>query len=175
MATLVLDASVFLSWLFPDEENEWSRSVVLGLRKEDRAVVPAHWTVEVANGLLVGYRRKRIKSGQSTEFLDQLATIPIEIEAALPLQQMKWVVAMADSHSLTVYDAMYLELALRRNASLGTSIVPFARQLIQSALFYSDNSIVIGTEISRRIRRRWRLCRAGCPCWRRQRCRDLCF
>jgi predicted nucleic acid-binding protein len=120
MATLVLDASVFLSWLFPDEENDWSKALVLGLREEDRVVVPAHWPVEIANGLLVGYRRKRIKAGQSAEFLDQLATIPIEIEGALSLQEMKRVVALAEKHALTVYDAMYLDLALRRIAALGT-------------------------------------------------------
>jgi predicted nucleic acid-binding protein len=120
MATLVLDASVFLSWLFPDEENDWSKALVLGPRQEDRVVVPAHWPVEIANGLLVGYRRKRIKAGQTSEFLDQLTTIPIEIEAALSLHEMKRVVAIADQHALTVYDAMYLELALRKIAVLGT-------------------------------------------------------
>lgn len=68
MATLVLDASVFLSWLFPDEENEWSKQLVRDLGEEDRVVVPAHWLVEIANALLVGSRRKRIKTEQMLRF-----------------------------------------------------------------------------------------------------------
>lgn len=120
MAMLVLDASAFLSWLFPDEENQWSKNLVVGLRSEDRVVVPAHWTSEIANGLLIGSRRKRIKPGQSAEFLDQLATIQIEVESPLSLHEMKRVVALAEKYALTVYDAMYLDLALRRNAALGT-------------------------------------------------------
>jgi predicted nucleic acid-binding protein len=120
MAALVLDASVFLSWLFPDEENEWSKALVRGLREENRIVVPAHWPVEISNGLLVGCRRKRIKSEQIPEFLDQLAKLPVEIESAMPLADAKRVVTLAEKHSLTVYDAAYLDLAQRRNLALGT-------------------------------------------------------
>jgi predicted nucleic acid-binding protein len=97
MAALVLDASVFLSWLFPDEENEWSKALVRGLREENRIVVPAHWPVEISNGLLVGCRRKRIKSEQIPEFLDQLAKLPVEIESAMPLADAKRVVTLAES------------------------------------------------------------------------------
>src|SRR5579862_5994912 len=117
---LVLDASVFLSWLFPDEENDWSKAFVLGLRDEDRIVVPAHWTVEIANGLLVGYRRKRIKAPQIDEYLDQLSKIPIDVEPNLSLSEAKRVVALGEKHSLTVYDATYLDLAQRRGLAIGT-------------------------------------------------------
>ena len=119
MAKLVLDASVFLSWLFPDEENEWSKSLVEGLRN-DRIVVPAHWTTEIANGLLVGYRRKRINRAQIDGYLDQLAVLPIEAESPLSVGETKRVVSLSDKHGLTVYDAMYLDVAQRRNLALGT-------------------------------------------------------
>jgi predicted nucleic acid-binding protein len=120
MATLVLDASVFLSWLFPDEENEWSKALVQGLRERDRIVVPAHWAVEISNGLLVGYRRKRIAIEQITEFLDQLAKFPVEIEPTLSLEEAKRVIALGEKHSLTVDDATYLDLAQRKRLALGT-------------------------------------------------------
>ena len=81
MAKLVLDASVFLSWLFPDEENDWSKALVQGLHEDDGIVVPAHWITEIANGLLIGFRRKRIKAEQISEYLDELATIPIKFES----------------------------------------------------------------------------------------------
>ena len=114
MATLVLDASVFLSWLFPDEENEWSKQLVFNLGEEDRVVVPAHWLVEIANALLVGSRRKRIKTEQIAAFLGQLAIIPVEIESALSLEDAERVAALGAKHSLSAYDAAYLDLALRK-------------------------------------------------------------
>jgi len=120
MATLVLDASVFLSWLFPDEENEWSKQLVRDLGEEDRVVVPAHWLVEIANALLVGSRRKRIKTEQIAAFLGQLAIIPVEIESALSLEDAERVAALGAKHSLSAYDAAYLDLALRKNVALGT-------------------------------------------------------
>ncbi|HEX3119991.1 MAG TPA: type II toxin-antitoxin system VapC family toxin [Candidatus Acidoferrum sp.] len=120
MATLVLDASVFLSWLFPDEENEWSKQLVFNLGEEDRVVVPAHWLVEIANALLVGSRRKRIKTEQIAAFLGQLAIIPVEIESALSLEDAERVAALGAKHSLSAYDAAYLDLALRKNVALGT-------------------------------------------------------
>jgi predicted nucleic acid-binding protein len=121
MLELVLDASVCLSWLFPDEENEWSNAVMRRLRNEtQRLVVPAHWVVEVSNGLVVGSRRKRIKSEQIPLFWDALATLPVEMQPALTLTEAKGVVALSEKHSLTVYDATYLDLAQRRNIPLGT-------------------------------------------------------
>jgi predicted nucleic acid-binding protein len=130
MIELVLDASVCLSWLFPDEENEWSKAVIQRLRGESQLVlVPAHWLVEVSNGLVVGSRRKRIRAEQIPLFWDELATLPVEMEPALTLTEAKRVVALSEKHSLTVYDATYLDLALRRDIPLGT----LDRELIRAA------------------------------------------
>jgi len=51
---------------------------------------------------------------------DELARLPIDIEPALNPAQVKSVLALAETHSLTVYDAAYLELAHRRQLPLGT-------------------------------------------------------
>jgi predicted nucleic acid-binding protein len=83
-------------------------------------VVPAHWLVEIANALLVGSRRKRIKTEQIAAFLGQLAIIPVEIESALSLEDAERVAALGAKHSLSAYDAAYLDLALRKNVALGT-------------------------------------------------------
>ena len=79
MVELVLDASVCLSWLFPDEENDWSEAVIERLRNEpQRLVVPAHWVAEISNGLVVGARRKRIEAQQVPRFWDELAALPVD-------------------------------------------------------------------------------------------------
>ena len=51
---IVLDASVTLSWCFPDEQTPLSLSVLERLDGGEEALVPAFWSVEVLNSLLVG-------------------------------------------------------------------------------------------------------------------------
>src|ERR1700744_5432551 len=106
MAEIVLDASVCLSWLFPDEENEWSKAMYQRLRDEaQRIVVPAHWVLEVSNGFVVGSRRKRIKAEQVPLFWNVLTALPVDIQPALVVMEAKRVVALSEKYSLTVSDA----------------------------------------------------------------------
>jgi predicted nucleic acid-binding protein len=120
MAILVVDASAALAWCFEDEASTWTDGLLERLRQGDRIVVPAHWPTEILNGLLVACRRKRIKKGQPALFWDELARLPIETEPALNGIQARAVLALGENHSLTVYDAAYLELAHRRQLPLGT-------------------------------------------------------
>ena len=46
--------------------------------------------------------------------------LPIEIENSLSAALGKSVLVLSEKHSLTVYDAAYLELAYRRQLPLGT-------------------------------------------------------
>jgi predicted nucleic acid-binding protein len=120
MAVFVVDASAALAWCFEDEASSWTDGLLERLRQGDRIVVPAHWPTEILNGLLVASRKKRIKTGQSALFWDELARLPIETEPALTAIQAKAVLAMGEKHGLTMYDAAYLELAHRRELSLAT-------------------------------------------------------
>lgn len=83
-------------------------------------MVPAHWPTEILNGLVVASRRKRIHTGQPALFWSELSRLPIETEPALAGLQAQTALALAEKHSLTVYDAAYLELAHRRQLPLGT-------------------------------------------------------
>lgn len=83
-------------------------------------VVPAHWPTEILNGLLVAARRKRIRPDQPALYWDELARLPIETEPPLTANQAKTVLTLAEKHTLTVYDAAYLDLAHRRQLPLGT-------------------------------------------------------
>lgn len=123
MAVFVVDASVALAWFFEDEKTDWSEDFLERLRRGDRINVPAHWAVEVANGLLMAARRKRINPDQPQRLLDQLAQLPIDTEPALTLQPVvrgKEVLVLAEKYGLTVYDAAYLELARRYQLPLAT-------------------------------------------------------
>ena len=120
MAVLVVDASAALAWCFEDEASSWTDGLLERLRQGDQIVVPAHWPTEILNGLLVAARRKRIKADQPALFWDELARLPIATEPPLTGDQAKTVLALSEKHSLTVYDAAYLELAHRRQLPLGT-------------------------------------------------------
>lgn len=61
-------------------------------------------------------------------FLAELELTDIEMETDSPRLRQSVVMALARSHGLTAYDAMYLELALRRNAPLAT----FDQQLAEA-------------------------------------------
>jgi hypothetical protein len=63
MPGIVVDASVTLSWCFPDEQTPASISVLDRLKAGDRAL-------EVLNTLLVGERRGRITAEQTRVFFD---------------------------------------------------------------------------------------------------------
>jgi len=120
MAVLVVDASVALAWCFEDEAGTWADGLLERMRQGDRFVVPAHWPAEILNGLLVAFRRKRIKAGHPALLWDELARLPIDAEPPLNAVQAKAVLALSEKHNLTVYDAAYLELAHRRQLALGT-------------------------------------------------------
>lgn len=120
MAVFVVDASAALAWCFEDEANSWTDGLLAGLRQGDQIVVPAHWPTEILNGHSMAVRKRRIKPGQPALFWDELARLPIEIEPALTTIQAKAALVLAEKHGLTVYDAAYLELALRRQLPLGT-------------------------------------------------------
>jgi predicted nucleic acid-binding protein len=75
---IVVDASVTLSWCFPDEQTPLSLRVLDRLNAGEEALVPAFWSVEVLNSLLVGEKRGRISAEQTRAFLsDQHFSRPL--------------------------------------------------------------------------------------------------
>ena len=114
----VLDASVTASWAFPDERHPIAlRAADLMESSLDSAVVPILWWYEVRNMLLVNERRGRILVARTAVFLEQIAQLPIQIEYDLT---SGFILDLARSHNLTVYDASYLALAIRGNFPLAT-------------------------------------------------------
>jgi predicted nucleic acid-binding protein len=93
------------------------------------AQVPALWFAEVANTLLVFERAKRISETDSTSFLADLKQMTIVQEAEAPADLQMRVMDLGRRYKLTAYDATYLELAMRRGATLAT----FDRQLADAA------------------------------------------
>ena len=114
MPGFIPDASVTLPWCFPDEGTPWTESLLNRLAVGESAVVPAHWATEVMNGLLMATRRGRIGLAEVVDFVGILNDLLLDIEP--PRLPASWpaLLALAQKHRLTAYDAAYLELAQRR-------------------------------------------------------------
>ena len=115
----MLDCSVAMAWVFSDEATE-ATSRLLDALTDGRAIVPALWPVEVADVLLVATRRRRIAETDWSGILRSLDALPIRIDPASTSRIWDDVLEVAHAHHLSVYDAMYLELAIRMQLPLAT-------------------------------------------------------
>jgi predicted nucleic acid-binding protein len=115
--SLVLDCSAALAFLLPDEtaSHDLLDRIVNG-----GAFVPSLWRLEVANALSIAVRRKRISRELRNALLENLGRLNIRIDTETDNVAWKATLDFADKFGLTLYDAAYLELSLRRNLPLTT-------------------------------------------------------
>jgi predicted nucleic acid-binding protein len=115
----VLDCSVTLAWLLPDENDPGVDGLADALALES-AVAPCVWPLEVANVLMVACRRGRISEEECRSLLSHASSLPVEVEPGEPEHIFGEVARLAAAHHLTCYDALYLDLAIRRSLPLAT-------------------------------------------------------
>jgi predicted nucleic acid-binding protein len=116
---VVVDASVVLKWLFDDEECV-SQAVALRddfyLRDAIRVIAPQLLAYELANGVVVAARRKRIPTDKAVEALSDLLALSVELREIEPLLSLE----LAFRYNLSAYDAAYLALASSEKCELWT-------------------------------------------------------
>jgi len=117
--SLVVDSSMTVAWCFKEERTPATDAIQDRLVVEE-ALVPEHWFLEVANALLVGERRKRIKAADVSQFLRELNNLLIRVDDQLPMRAFDHILPLSRTHALTTYDAAYLDLALRRQLPLAS-------------------------------------------------------
>jgi predicted nucleic acid-binding protein len=121
LAGFVLDCSVAIAWCFEDEATA-DLDALLNRVQHQGAVVPPLWMSEASNVLLMAQRRGRIDRETMQERMALLDMLPIETDdIAGGTVWRSSVVTLADAEALTVYDAIYLELAIRRGLPLASS------------------------------------------------------
>ena len=134
MRALVMDGSTALGFLMSDGQAPRAFRALDALERGVPTFVPSHWALEVANGLLVAERRKRLSRADVAEAADVLGQLPIETDAETGRRAIGETAALARQYGLTVYDAAYLELALRHGAALATSDAALARAARRAGL-----------------------------------------
>lgn len=108
--SVVLDGSVALAWCFEDEATA-----------EHGAHVPSIWRLEVANGLQSAIRCKRIDAAYRDLALSRLTAQRVTVDTKTDRHAWSITIRLAERHDLTIYDASYLELALRLDLPLATT------------------------------------------------------
>lgn len=117
--SIIVDCSVALAWYLPDESSALADAALRAVESQG-ASAPVHFKAEFANGLTMAVRRKRISPDFRTDVLQSLGDLGIDLD--LGGMETVWtaVPALADKYELTIYDALYLEQALRQRQPLAT-------------------------------------------------------
>ena len=122
--TLVLDASVTARWLSKDgsaSDLAYANAILDRLTMPDeRAHVPCHWSLEIANVAIRGERKGFIEWRMVELFLEILADINFQIDLEASTHALTDLTQLARHYRLTPYDAAYLELASRLSLPLAT-------------------------------------------------------
>ena len=127
--SVVVDASIAIGQVAEDADDP--RVVrAFELVGSGRGIVPAHWPIEVANGLLMAVRRGRFDESVFIEAEQLLMSFDWSIQVLDLREIVLRCQPLATKHQLTMYDATYLELAVRFQLPLAT----LDRALIRAAL-----------------------------------------
>lgn len=138
MTGLVLDDSVVLSWCLADEDDALaSRAMKLAI--DHGAIVPGIWWYELRNALVVNERRGRIDAEGVRATLADLGEMRIALDSD---HDDRIVLDLAQRHDLSVCDAAYLEVAMRRGLPIASLDLRLRRAAAASriALIESDVS-----------------------------------
>ena len=106
MRQLVLDASVALSWLLPDEQSDSTAAVQAELLKAGALWVAAHWSLEVANSLCMAERKKRLDAAGVAQAVSLYTQIPVTVDPETNDHASAETLSLARQHTLRSYDSI---------------------------------------------------------------------
>lgn len=117
--SLVLDASATFASFIQEKYTAAAQQIMRQVAVSG-ALVPSLRRLEVANALRIAARRRRCEETFVDISLGDLARLPIAVDAETDLHAWSRTLSLARECDLTLYDAAYLELALRKGLPLAT-------------------------------------------------------
>jgi len=130
----VVDASLGLAWVHPHQATVETDRLLRRLTEGVTLVVPALWFQEMANALLVLERRRKLRAEERREALATLGGLNVTVDFEGATLAFGKVSEMAERCGLSVYDATYVELALRDGLPLGTTDEALRKAARQSGI-----------------------------------------
>ncbi len=121
MKRVVLDASVAVKWCLPDENltSQAGRLLDAYHEREMRFLVPDLFWLELANALWKAVWKSKIDAGRADRALSRVRDLGIPTVASF--DSVPNAMQLAITHGRTVYDSLYVALALRLHAELITA------------------------------------------------------
>jgi predicted nucleic acid-binding protein len=116
----VADASIAVAWSVASQSSNATGHLLDEVSSGRPLCVPILWAYEVANALLVLKRRNRIRPEEWASARRSLARLNPVVDEEGARAALGKVSDLAAEHDLSVYDAAYLELALRRSLPLAS-------------------------------------------------------
>jgi len=116
----VVDASVGVSWAVSTQSSPAAALLLEEVAAGKPFVVPGLWMFEVANALLVLLRRKKILRQQCSRARAALSRLHPVVDDDGPRLALHRIWEFADAFALSIYDAVYLELAQRKGLPLAS-------------------------------------------------------
>jgi predicted nucleic acid-binding protein len=116
----VLECSATIPWLFASESTSATDRLLGNLTAGAKAWVPALWHLELGNVLLGAQRQGRVDRAGIEKFFASLAVYDIEVDDRTASVAWTKTFALGEAFGLTMHDAAYLEIALRRGLPLAT-------------------------------------------------------
>jgi predicted nucleic acid-binding protein len=121
MKHIVVDASVAVQWIVKQEHTKAIDSLFLaGYSGKSSLHVPALWLWECSNALLTYCKAGWLTPADMDEHLSVLRYPKPNIDGLPTVGLQKNILELAYTKKLSFYDASYLELAQRHNATLAT-------------------------------------------------------
>jgi len=116
----IADSSVGVAWAVHSQASAATDELLDRVAAGTPLVVPTLWPFEVANSLLVLLRRKKLLTAERDRAVAALACLPLVVDDDGPRLALGRISELAAGHGLSVYDAAYLELAVRRRLPLAS-------------------------------------------------------
>lgn len=118
MTLLVVDASVVVKWFVPEIHDDAALRL---LDREKRFVAPDHLFAETTNAIWKRVRRGELSIEQGYEIIRKIDTTGVAIDVVSCRDLTGDAYKIATTYGRSVYDAMYLTLAMQRNTRLVTA------------------------------------------------------
>jgi predicted nucleic acid-binding protein len=119
-ASFIVDASVGFAWVYQGQATPETDHLLNEVAAGATVIVPALWFLEMSNILLLAQRRRRLTAGQRKAAMEKLADMQFSVDEEGTRHAFGKTSELAEKHGLTIYDATYLELALRRSLPLAS-------------------------------------------------------
>ena len=123
MREIVVDASVAAKWVVEEEHSQQAAQLLTAASLH----APAHWRAEAANVLWVKVFRGDLTPDDAKERTLVLNRAPVTDTAIAILVPRAFTIAV--THSITVYDALYVALAEQRDVECVSADVKLIRRL----------------------------------------------